>query len=257
MNSFYGKHAVYQIYTLFVFAIGAFEVRYLTQRIPAPRLTWFYQAFYEHELKQMYQGWQDTLEERSRQFLAETKEQIDYYLIHKEFVYIKKRLLSNYLQNEKASLNKHFYERTVNMLNTIEFLENSNIKNKIKEITEESLAVVLKKVNDPQQNQEILESSFNSALEGLRTGQMEYNDDKILPMFLNELKARTERYANLSLAEENKLFALTSDQKKQVIEGDRRQKHDYLSSPPDVASGIKNSEVYKNIVNRMKNRVES
>jgi hypothetical protein len=40
-------------------------------------------------------NWQDTLEEQSRKFLAITKEQIDYFLIHKEFAYIKKRSLTN------------------------------------------------------------------------------------------------------------------------------------------------------------------
>ncbi len=39
-------------------------------------------------------NWQDNLEEQSRKFLSISKEQIDYYLIHKEFSYIKKRSLS-------------------------------------------------------------------------------------------------------------------------------------------------------------------
>jgi hypothetical protein len=247
---------VYQIYTLFVFSIGAFEIRYLTQRLPAPRLTWYYQAFYEHELKQMYLGWQDTLEERSRQFLTETKEQIDYYLIHKEFVYIKKRLLSNYLQNERATLCKHFYDRTINMLSTIENLENSNIKNQIKEITDESLAVVLNLVNDPLRNEEILESSFTSALDGLSTGKMEYRNDKILPMFLDELKMRTTRFHDLTADEENKMFAVSADQRKYLMDSDTRLKNEYLSQAPNVASGVKNTEVYKNIVARMKSRVD-
>ena len=65
------------------------------------------------------------------------KEQIDYYLIHKEFVYIKKRSLSNvwfinkilqYLENEKKNLEKNYYDRTLNMLKTIKTLEDANIK---------------------------------------------------------------------------------------------------------------------------------
>lgn len=42
----------------------------------------------------MGNSWQDSVEERSKKFLAVSKEQIDYYLIHKEFAYIKKRSLS-------------------------------------------------------------------------------------------------------------------------------------------------------------------
>jgi hypothetical protein len=42
----------------------------------------------------MILNWQDRLEENSRPFLAISKDQIDFYLIHKEFTYIKKRSLS-------------------------------------------------------------------------------------------------------------------------------------------------------------------
>lgn len=42
----------------------------------------------------MGNSWQDAIEEKSKKFLALSKEQIDYYLIHKEFSYIKKRSLS-------------------------------------------------------------------------------------------------------------------------------------------------------------------
>ncbi len=34
-NSFYGKHAVYELYTLILFSIGIFEMRYITQKLPA------------------------------------------------------------------------------------------------------------------------------------------------------------------------------------------------------------------------------
>jgi len=104
LNSFYGQHAVYELYTLLVFCVGLLEMRYLTQKIPGPRLTWFYEAYIQHEMKQFWVGWQDTVEEISRPFLSVSKEQIDYYLIHKEFSYIKKRSLSNYLDNQKKNL---------------------------------------------------------------------------------------------------------------------------------------------------------
>jgi len=42
----------------------------------------------------MGNSWQDAIEEKSKKFLALSKEQIDYYLIHKEFSFIKKRSLS-------------------------------------------------------------------------------------------------------------------------------------------------------------------
>ena len=55
----------------------------------------------------MGNSWQDSVEERSKKFLAVSKEQIDYYLIHKEFAYIKKRSLSTV--NKNKSTNKFYY----------------------------------------------------------------------------------------------------------------------------------------------------
>jgi len=43
------------------------------------------------------------------------------------------------LDNEKKNLNKHFYDRTLNMLKTVEQMENNNIKNKVKQIAEDAL----------------------------------------------------------------------------------------------------------------------
>lgn len=35
LNSFYGQHAVYELYTLVGFSIGLFEIRYISQKLPA------------------------------------------------------------------------------------------------------------------------------------------------------------------------------------------------------------------------------
>jgi hypothetical protein len=55
------------------------------------------------------------------------------------------------LENEKKNLHKHFYDRTLNMLKTVENMENNNIRNKVKQIAEDalkSLINVRKKLNE-------------------------------------------------------------------------------------------------------------
>jgi len=47
------------------------------------------------------------------------------------------------MENEKKNLHKHFYDRTLNMLKTIENMENNNIRNKIKQITEDAYKKLL------------------------------------------------------------------------------------------------------------------
>jgi hypothetical protein len=96
-NSVYGEAAKYQFYSITGLTVAFFEIRYISAKFPAPKLTWFYDAYLDHEYQQMMNNWQDNLEEQSRKLLSISKEQIDYYLIHKEFSYIKKRSLSSVL----------------------------------------------------------------------------------------------------------------------------------------------------------------
>ena len=218
-------------------------------------MTWFYNAFIDHEMEQFWLNWQDRIEESSRQFLAFTKEQIDYYMIHKEYIYIKKRSLCNYLENEKKNLEKHFYERTVDMLKTIEVMENNNIKNTISRITEQAMQSVLKVVDSAEGKKSLHEASFKSALAGLKSGKMAFEGDVLLPLFLSEVRKGLEPLSKLTKEEENTLFALGPEQKKMLIENDNRAKIQYLANPPDVSSGsVKNTEAYRNILSRMKRR---
>lgn len=257
-NSIYGLHGAYQLYTLLAFTILTFEIRYISQKLPAPRLTWFYSAYTENEYQQLVLNWQDSLENAQRKFLSYSKEQIDYYLIHKEYVYIKKRSLSNYLQNEKKNLDKNYYDRTVSMLKTIKSLEDSNVKNKIKEVTESALKDLSEFVSDPKRKEELHKSSFETALKGLSKGEMNYENDIVLPYFVNQFSAKSNALKKLTLEEETAMFALSKDQKKFVVDNDKRAKLDYLSQAPNVSSaGVKNSKEYKAIVERMKARMDS
>jgi hypothetical protein len=87
---------------------------------------------------------------------------------------------------------------------------------------------------------------------------MTYENDPVLPLIQSEIKKKLEPLTKLTPEEENKMFALDSDQKKQVSDNDHRAKIGYLSNPPNIASGsVKNTDVYKNITMRMKRRIES
>jgi hypothetical protein len=87
---------------------------------------------------------------------------------------------------------------------------------------------------------------------------MHYENDPILPLIQAEIKKRLEPLSKLSPEEENRMFALTKDQKRHVAENDQRAKLGYLTNPPNIsAGGVKNTEIYKNITMRMKRRIES
>ena len=87
---------------------------------------------------------------------------------------------------------------------------------------------------------------------------MTFTNDPLLPVFVAEVNAQLVPLKKLSKQEESLLFSLNADQKKLIADGDRRAKTAYLATAPSIASaGVKNSDVYKGIVSRMKARVES
>jgi hypothetical protein len=87
---------------------------------------------------------------------------------------------------------------------------------------------------------------------------MTYNNDPLLPLFISEVNSQLQPLKQLSKEEENRLFALTADQKKMIAEGDARTRNEYLSAAPSIASAsVKSTEIYRSITNRMKRRVET
>jgi len=81
---------------------------------------------------------------------------------------------------------------------------------------------------------------FQSALLGIRKGEMTYENDPLLPLIESEIQTRTAAYAGLSAEEESKMLALTDDQKKIIAAADKSAKTEFLRKAPKVTSaGVK------------------
>lgn len=87
------------------------------------------------------------------------------------------------------------------MLKTIKNLEDANVKNKFRQIADESLRSLSSFVSDPAGKQKLHSESFKSALQGLRQGVMKYEIDPILPVFVKEFTERTKLLKGLSQQE--------------------------------------------------------
>ena len=98
----------------------------------------------------------------------------------------------------------------------------------MKEIAQGSIDKVLTLVEDPAHSQNIKRASFLSALDGIRSGVMTYKEDLILPLIEKEMAERLQKFKGLSLEEETKLLALSSEQKKIVAENDKKMKIEFL-----------------------------
>jgi len=148
--------------------------------------------------------------------------------INQEYESVKKRALVNYLTNEKLNLEAHFHTRTLNMLKAISNYEQQNLRTHLKDIVLGSFDTVQKALSDPSQKKEIQSLSFKSALLGISSGAMKYENDPLLPMLQNEMQKRIAHFKGLTPEEEGKLLSLTAEQRRVIADLDRKAKEDYL-----------------------------
>ena len=74
--------------------------------------------------------------------LTHTKAQMEYVRLNKEYEFVKKRALVNFLTNSRTELEGHFHNRANTMLNSIERYEHSNLKNLLNRISKGALEKV-------------------------------------------------------------------------------------------------------------------
>ena len=104
------------------FYLGYAEIRHF-HWLPGPKFSVFYDVFSNYELQQLGSQWADVCEEQQMAHLTHSKEQMEYVRLNKEYDFVKKRAMVNYLTNSRVDLQNHFHSRTVNMLSSIERFE--------------------------------------------------------------------------------------------------------------------------------------
>lgn len=108
------------------------------------------------------------------------------------------------------------------MLKSVQNFENQNLKNHLKKIAVESFDKITESLNNEQSRKEIQKASFKSALQGIRSGIMQYESDPLLPMLQSEMTSRINHFKGLSPADESKLLKITTDQRKIIVDNDRK-----------------------------------
>ena len=187
------------------------------------------------------------------EFMGPIKQQVEYTRINREYNFVKRRSLVNYLTNEKINLEQHFHQRALQMLKAIQKYENQNLQGHIKDLISKSYTTVVQDLQGPSK-QEILDGAFEAALVGIRSGVMEYKQDPLLPRLQNEIQRRINEFQNLTPEQESRLLALSPEQRRYVADQDRKTKGDYLAQVPNINSpGIKTHPKYKNFVDMINN----
>lgn len=194
---------------LIAYYVGLIEIRHFTYFV-GPKFTVFYNVYTNYEYNQLSNQWADSVEMVQNKHLAHTKEQLEYNRIDSEYESVKKRALINFLTNSKLEAEANFHQRTLALLGSIQNYEQNNLKAQMREIAEGSVDKVFAMVESPEHADSIKRSSFESALDGIRTGMMTYKGDAILPAIENEMQQRLARFKGLSKAEEIEILGLTN-----------------------------------------------
>lgn len=232
--------------------LGYIELRHFTFML-GPKFTIFYNVYTRYETQQLASQWADVAEQRQMIHLMDTKAQMEYVRINKEYDFVKKRALVNYLTNSRNDLENHFHGRAQNMLSSIERYEQTNLKFLLTGIGKGALEKVHASLADPVQGKNIREGAFQAALTGIRDGTMTYKNDPILPILQDEILKRTTAYKTLTAQEESNMLCLNADQKKTVTDQDKRDKAAYLATVPNINHPtVKGHEKYQSFVNTIK-----
>merc|ERR1712194_212174 len=144
-------------------------------------------------------GWNDSMRLKIRGNLNDAKSQMDFYLLHKGFNEVKAESINRFLAHEQMNLKNHIHNRSLNLLRAAKAAESGNsrtVVNKIVTNTLNSLDARLVSESDS-----INESMFESALSGIKTGKMTYENDAVLAIATESLKAETAKVKDLSDAE--------------------------------------------------------
>ena len=238
---------------LIAFYLGYIEIRHFTYFI-GPKFTVFYNVYTRYETQQLCSTWADVTEEEQLRHLRHTKEQMEYVRLNSEYDYVKKRALINYLTNEKLNLEQHFHGRVNNMLKMIQNYESQNLRNHLREIAVGSFEKVQQAIKDPATKEQVQKAAFQSALQGISSGLMKYENDPLLPLLQSEMQSRIAHLKGLSAAEESKLLSLTAEQRRFVADQDRKAKIEYLGAVPNINNpGIKSHEKYRTFADMVHN----
>jgi len=234
------------------FYLGWAEIRHF-HWLPGPKFSVFYDVYSQYELQQLGSHWADVCEEQQMAHLVHSKEQMEYVRLNKEYDFVKKRALVNFLTNSRADLEHHFHSRASSMLNSIERYEMSNLKALLNGIGKGALAKVNESLANPVSAATIKEAAFQSALVGLREGVMTFKNDPLMPILTEEISTRVAGYKALNAQQEGDLLSLNSDQKKVISESDKRDKQAYLAQMPNINNpGVKAHAKYLTYVESVK-----
>jgi len=188
------------------------------KHIIKPLFTRWYRNLASHDIKNFYAYYKDSQRLNLKRNIAEAKEQMDYYLLHRDFSAVKAESLNRFLAHEQMNLQKHIHERSVSLLKAAKTAEITNSRAVVNRVVAASIEEVNRRLETDIDS--IREIMFDSALIGISKGQMTYENDPLIGIAQETIRTEVAKVTSLSEAEQLRLVALTDNQMKVLKESD-------------------------------------
>eukprot|EP01016_Furgasonia_blochmanni_P020168 TRINITY_DN224_c0_g1_i14.p3 TRINITY_DN224_c0_g1~~TRINITY_DN224_c0_g1_i14.p3 ORF type:complete len:239 (-),score=112.71 TRINITY_DN224_c0_g1_i14:360-1076(-) len=213
-----------------------------------PLLVRWYRRVAANEIYNLEVFYHENIELKVRELIRVTKNQLEYWEIHRDFQDIKAESINLFLANEHLNLQRHIADRALSILKQAQTYEELNKSKYIQTILDDATQEIDKQLKGPNAK-EIQRRMLDSAINGLSKGFMDYQNDPILPIVQGVVKRHVEKLAKLSPQEQGKLLALTDYQLQQIRIADKKAKEDFLQTQPSgLESSVKNNEHVKKVL---------
>ncbi|EGR32882.1 hypothetical protein IMG5_067880 [Ichthyophthirius multifiliis] len=212
-----------------------------------PLLNRFYRRAAANETYIMETFYAENIENKIRELLRTTKQQLQYWDIHTSYNQIKAESINNFLQNEYLRLQSHISNRALNILKTAQGLEQMNQAQLLQKLIDDALTSIDKALQG-ENREKVLNQMFDLAVEGLAKKQMNYDNDPLMPLILQGIEENVRKITSLTIEEQNNLISLTQEQLVNLKNGDIRARKEYLDQQPNLDNTLKQMDSVKKML---------
>lgn len=133
---------------------------------------------------------------------------------------MKQKLLANHIDVSKVELRKHAYQRVLAMLKQTEAYEKDNFNAEFNKLLKDAIDNIYSELQGAG-GEDIRSKAFESALLGIKAGEMKYENDAVLPLVLERIREFEDRVNSMSTEDLVELVKLRPQQKQAIRDADR------------------------------------
>lgn len=228
---------------IWLYTLGIYMFRASVMVVPNPWKSLWRKYNIDAMLSSVYEVEENLAHSKRQNSLG----QVEYLALHREYFGMKAELMDSYLKNSRVLLKKHTYDRTLSILRSTERFEQDNLKAKIRNVLTDAVESAAKQLNGPEADA-IRKQALKSALNGIRKGQMSYEEDPLLPLVLKKVEEFKLKADKMTQDELSRLVSLNPDQKSMLKANDDKIEESFVKAlPPLKHPKIVNSKKFKEL----------